>query len=313
MAKTPQGGPKPKAAEPEAMEAGIPLTRFEIDAAQAGQLARAEQLDRDQPGETPDASLKATLAELGAELGFDPASAILEMDGDAISAIQALAIPALAEAEGARQNEIDGVAESETGGDRLEKAHQRGIDRLTNIADEMVDMLETENLGAGITAAMLELFKHRDKPWGQLIVSQQRDVHTAIDYAVKTAMRKAVRLVASQGRDAIRAKLEFYKDKAGTITASIQIAAADDTTILALHKASGKDVLIVTADVDEFMGSARDLSEDDQSELAFESSTADRPEPQPGPEGDRDLAGEDDDEEAEETPEAEQEEVEQES
>lgn len=283
----------------------IPTEKFTTSAERAHQLVAAMDLDAETDG---DEHLKAAMVQIGAELGFDAASAkieILDADGDPPRAvIAALPIPKILAAEQAKETEPadppadETQADNDTGGDALDRAHERRLERIEAIGDEMADTIVRSGLGQGMVQALLELWKHRDRPWSQLVASQQRDVQMALDQEVKIFVRKAVREIAAQGFDSIPAKLESYKDKAGTITATLTIAAADDAVILALHKASGKQIMLVGADADQFLGEPANLAQDDQATMEF-ADPGDRPEPKPGPEGDGDLALEDDEDETE--------------
>lgn len=284
--------------------AAIPTDKFTIEGERVQQLQRALDLDEEARDKSaPEVHVKAFMTQIGTELRFDPASAKIEAMDDATAVISALPLPPEPEAPaetGAEDGEATGASEpegdggtSETGGDALERAHDRRIERIDALAEDGVDSLDIDSLGQGMVDAILEIYRHRDKPWSMLVASQQRDVSTAIDYAVKAFTRRAVSLIASRGFDAIPAQLEFYKDKGGAITASIKIALADDQTILALHKASGKQIMLVAADADQFLGKPKTREVEDQSELEFADSSPDR---DPPPADDSDLAGEPDEE-----------------
>lgn len=165
----------------------------------------------------------------------------------------------------------------------MEQGDDRPFDPATNEADHIdaLDRFEAIVAGAQLSLAtlkgdlrdpMLDIFRNRHKSWSAMSPSEQRDVATAIDYGVEVLVQRVVRIVASEGRPEIKAQLENYTDKGGgEITAKIKIALADDDTVLALHRASGKHVLIVAADAAGFMGERKPVEIDrEDPELEFD-------------------------------------------
>lgn len=149
-----------------------------------------------------------------------------------------------------------------------EADHEAAIARIHAIA-ESVKFDDTSRIGRTLTDTMLDILRNRHKPWPAMTEIEKRDVATAIDYAIKVELRSIVNAIASQGRPSIPATLEKYADKGGEITATLKIAAAADATVLALHRASGKLVMIVTADADGLMGDEIEIP-DDQGGLPFQ-------------------------------------------
>jgi hypothetical protein len=148
-----------------------------------------------------------------------------------------------------------------------EADHAAQVEKWEKIADELT--VGPEGLGKTLIGTMIDILHHRHKPWGDMTKIERGDVHTAIEYAVTATVRKAVLAIAAEGRPGIRAKLESYADKGGQIKVTLSIAAADDDAVLALHRASGKEALIITAAADGYLsGSAADLP-DDQNDLPF--------------------------------------------
>lgn len=148
-----------------------------------------------------------------------------------------------------------------------EADHEAQLRRWEEVADQA--MIGAEGLGRTLISTMLEILHHRHKPWGAMTQAEKRDVHTAIEYAVNAVVRKAVLVVAADGRPGIRAKLESYADKSGTIKVTLSIASADDDAVLALHRASGKEALIITAAADNYLSGKPDHIPDDQDDLPF--------------------------------------------
>lgn len=164
---------------------------------------------------------------------------------------------------------------------KREEAITAETDRLDAIGEEAELNLGT--LGHDITQAALDIYRTRRFRWDEMSQSEQRDIATHIDYAVKVVMRRAVRLIAANGRDGILAKLEKFADKGGEITLNMKIAAADESVIVALHRASNKEVMIIAADAADLL---RPKAENDaKDELQFEAGSDDHPA------DDSDLAG----------------------
>lgn len=131
--------------------------------------------------------------------------------------------------------------------------------------------LDIGSLVGDLRDGMLEQFKQRLKPWGQMLAGDQHDVAAALEFSAKSFVRRAVIQLAAENRPTVRGRLKKFAHDGAKIIATIEVPLTDDATILAINHASGKEVLIVTADADPFMGERRpaDISAD-QGGLAFE-------------------------------------------
>lgn len=119
--------------------------------------------------------------------------------------------------------------------------------------------------------AMMEVFKHRPKPWSQMLAGEQRDVATAMEYAAKRIIDKAVLALAAEDRPSIQAVFKGYADKTGELTGTVKFLNVQDEDVLALHRASGKTILLVVADGQAFSGQRREAEvEADEPALDFE-------------------------------------------
>jgi hypothetical protein len=188
---------------------------------------------------------------------------------------------AKAEAESPEIPGVDNNAEIEGAGKR-EAAIEGEAERIDAIGEDAE--LNIGTLGADITQAALDIYRTRRFRWDEMSKLEQRDIAQHIDWAVKATLRRAVQLIAANGRDGILAKLEKFADKGGEITLSMKIAAADEATIVALHRASNKEVMIVAADAADLLNPRP--GEADEQELAFEAGSDEHPA------DDSDLAGE---------------------
>lgn len=177
-------------------------------------------------------------------------------------------------------------------------AHEEQI----NAAIENISALEQEfnfDLDTLIGDArdhMLELYKRRPKPWTEHSSGEQRDIAAGIEQVIRAMAVDIITVLAQEGRPAIRAKLEGYSDKAGEIKGTLKFLEVKDEQILELHKASGKIVLMVTADSSTYDRPTEAAIMPDQNDM-FESGPLD--DPQRHPEDNSDLALEDGAERAE--------------
>lgn len=122
--------------------------------------------------------------------------------------------------------------------------------------------------------AMMEVFKHRPKPWSQMLAGEQKDVATALEYVAKRVVNTAWMLaLAAEDRPSIQAVFKGYTDNAGTLEGKVKFLNVQDDDVLALHRASGKTILLVVADSQAFTGQRREADVDaDQPDLEFEAS-----------------------------------------
>lgn len=141
----------------------------------------------------------------------------------------------------------------------------------------------------GVRDATLEVFKHRRDPWHKLSEREQKDVATAIEYGAKVSVRKVAEAMAAKGRPHVRAMLKKYQDDGGKIAATLEINMADTNTVVQLHQASGKEVILITADADEFANGKPAQTQTDEPDLDFEAGSDEADEPAP-PADDSDLA-----------------------
>ena len=112
----------------------------------------------------------------------------------------------------------------------------------------------TETLTGDIRDFILDRLRHEQSkaPWHQRAEADQRDTVHQVETAVERVIRKAVELIAAQGRRTIRATLEQVTVKDG-ITGKIVLSKFDEQRH-ALMDATGATILIVVADPDSFTG-----------------------------------------------------------
>jgi hypothetical protein len=137
-------------------------------------------------------------------------------------------------------------------------------------AAERAEVIAASLVG-DIRDTMMEVFKHRPKAWSQMLAGEQKDVATALEYAAKVIVNKAVLALAAEDRPSIKAVFKGYADKAGELTGTVKFVDVQDADVLALHRASGKTILLVVADSQAFSGQRREADVDaDQKDMEFE-------------------------------------------
>jgi hypothetical protein len=163
----------------------------------------------------------------------------------------------------------EGPAQGEPQPDRADLDGGLNTDAM-EAAAEQAELIAGSLVG-DIRDAMMEAFKHRPKPWSQMLAGEQADVAKAMEYAAKVVVNKAVLALAAEDRPSIQAVFKGYADKAGELTGTVKFLNVQDADVLALHRASGKTILLVVADSQAFSGQRRAPQVDaDEAELDFE-------------------------------------------
>lgn len=173
-------------------------------------------------------------------------------------------------------------------------AFDKRVQRLTEIA------IEAEFAGGSLVGdirdTLLDLFKHRPKPWSQMSADEMRDTGKGLETIAKTLIRKIVLVVAEEDDVSVPATIKGYSVKGDTFQLKVE-ASGDEETAIELFRMDGHDVVILRADAKRFHGQKRDAEViPDQAALAF---ADDQPKSADHPGDDSDLAGD----EVEKTPE----------
>lgn len=160
-----------------------------------------------------------------------------------------------------------------------------GVEEIEAIAENL-SLDEVRYLTGDLRDAVIEQFKHRPRPWSQLSSAEQKDLVSAVEFGIGVMARKAVKLVASRGAQAVQGKLKSYKDAGEKIVVTLEVVAASSEDIVALHSAVNKDVVVTSADAGDFSGQRRPAENlPDQPDLEFA-------DPEDPLHDDSDLAGE---------------------
>jgi hypothetical protein len=123
-----------------------------------------------------------------------------------------------------------------------------------------------KTLRGDLRDALLEVFKHRPKPWSACSEMEQRDIAGALDDVAEKLINKAARIIASEGGDAVSATLESVTMKDGLKITAKAVFSIDAVDMLA--GAQGGEILIVNSDSRRMMRHRAPVKIDkDQSEL----------------------------------------------
>jgi hypothetical protein len=145
---------------------------------------------------------------------------------------------------------------------------------------------ESRTLVVDVRDLLLDVFKSRPKPWGQMNQEEQADTAEGLEVFSQKLVQSVVELVASRGQHTLTAQLEKFTAKSGEYQATLKLVGGPNVA-LDLAQFNGKSVLIVDADAAPFYGVARPADIDrDQPEMF------DEPEPVMGEEVDLEAAAE---------------------
>jgi hypothetical protein len=130
---------------------------------------------------------------------------------------------------------------------------------------------------------MVDLFKHRPKPWSQLSKAEQRDLIAGIEHNCHELVRQIAEAVVANGAEPVRCLFVGFTDKGDDIKAELKLKAMslEDTerAVLFFHRARGQHVMVSLASATEFHREpAVDSSEEDQRALGFEAGGDEHPE-----------------------------------
>lgn len=129
-------------------------------------------------------------------------------------------------------------------------AEVAGID---NAADEFAPVANV--LRGDVRDAMLNVIRNATD-WGKFDERRQRDIATAVNNAAEQLVAKAVKAIASEGREQVQLKLEQVTVKDG-LKVSCSGGFTHDALVL-LGEAQGKSVLLTVADASAFDGQRRE-------------------------------------------------------
>ena len=131
---------------------------------------------------------------------------------------------------------------------------------------EAIINLAAKTLTGDIRDWLLERFRHRQKPWQQMTEDEQRIMASEAECAAEELVRKAVQIIAANGRTALTATLDQVVIKGG-LKAVLTLSRYDEHRY-ELIDAQGTPVQIVVADAAPFEGERAEVQIDkDQPDL----------------------------------------------
>jgi hypothetical protein len=170
----------------------------------------------------------------------------------------------------------DGLTGDGGARDRRSRPRRSGSTRSTRRSTSAFDRgLVVRNA----TDWVVELFKHRPKPWVATLQIEQQDLIAGIEDNVHELVRQIVEAVAANGTEPVRCLFVGFTDKGDDIKAELKLKAMsrEDTerAVLFFHRARGQHVMVSLASAGEFHTEpARDQSEEDQRGFGFEAGGA---------------------------------------
>jgi len=167
-----------------------------------------------------------------------------------------------------------------------DRATDFAVERFERIVEEAT--FERGTLVGDIRDTLLDLFKGNPKPWSLINEDGQRAIAAALTDCARKIVRGVIVIISDDDGPAIHAKLEGYAEKGGLKINCT--ATGNDETVLALHKAVGRNVIIRTADANRYDSERGEPSiMPDEPGLQFEGDDDQQRDPFTGPEGDDDL------------------------
>ncbi len=128
-------------------------------------------------------------------------------------------------------------------------------DEITYAAEDVgadtIDLV-ADTLTGDMRDAILGIIKAQPAGWLLMTQAQQKEYAASVEKICEDIVRRAVRLIASEGRRCIVATLEQYVEKDG-IKATLKMMPRMET-VQALHEAVGGEVLLVAATAEGFRG-----------------------------------------------------------
>ncbi|MEC4591636.1 hypothetical protein VPG91_11610 [Nitrospirillum amazonense] len=128
------------------------------------------------------------------------------------------------------------------------------VDRNLDLA---LENTAAETLTGDFRDAILDRMRQLQKPWSQLGEFEQRELNNGVQAAAEAMVRKAVQLIAAQGRICVVGKLEQITIKDGfklVVTVPETICGSVQPHRLEMIDSTHKEVLVVVADPAAFTG-----------------------------------------------------------
>jgi hypothetical protein len=149
--------------------------------------------------------------------------------------------------------------------DLSEEAHDASLRAMTDVGVNAA--LSDRSLVADLRDALLGVVRTRPKGWHQTSTAEQRDVAVGLEEVAGTLVRRVVEVVASGGREGVRALLTKVAMGDDTvITAKLKVFQEEDEerAVMLLHRARGRHVTIIPASAEDYRRDGRDPDVDEE-------------------------------------------------
>ena len=123
--------------------------------------------------------------------------------------------------------------------------------------------IETDGLQADITGWLVDRLRHQEKPYAEMSEAEQREVIESAQKATADLLREVVKKIAADERKVIQADLKNVTRDADKIVGKLECPKSSEYRH-DLFDATGRTVLIVVADADEYMGGEMPEADADQ-------------------------------------------------
>ena len=185
----------------------------------------------------------------------------------------------------AEPGKLDGALESlgaavtandqaENGTADAEGQHAGALQAIDNIIDSMA--LNPGELVFDIRDELLDIIKHRPKPWSATSQIEQREVASRVEQFAEKLVRQIVEIVAARGQDPIRVLLTKVNAGGEDVVLTGKVKFIDeepserDSAMLALLHGIGKFVMLTRATTEDFKGEGREAeTQPDNMEFGF--------------------------------------------
>ena len=134
------------------------------------------------------------------------------------------------------------------------KTNGQHAEPVDDDAEQKAVELAAETLTGDLRDFILDRLRHEQakKPWNERSEGEQRETIREVERAMRYAAKQAVEIIAARGMKTIRATLEQVTVKEG-IKATLMLSKFDAQRH-SLIDATGAAVMVVVADVEDFVG-----------------------------------------------------------
>lgn len=123
---------------------------------------------------------------------------------------------------------------------------------LDDAEQALADTLKKETLFGDVRDALLDRIRNLKKPWQKMTEAEQRELVEGVERGVKHLIQQMTTIIAADGRKTLVGTLDSIAVKGG-MKAVIKLSKSDKNRH-ELVDAEGKEVLVVVADAEPYLG-----------------------------------------------------------